>query len=162
MTKDALSTKRAWPIFLPSLISHAPLLFTARYIREVYSVRKKVPLNITFNRIELSVYIVYTLYSFFTAILHIISIREELNHKYAEDPKLELTKPKGFTLFYEVLEVLIHLYIIVEKLTHFMHANHRYEFTTIAMLARSTFSIFFLSQRVTVFGEPQTGAKFEE
>eukprot|EP01122_Echinamoeba_exundans_P006113 TRINITY_DN1658_c0_g1_i2.p1 TRINITY_DN1658_c0_g1~~TRINITY_DN1658_c0_g1_i2.p1 ORF type:complete len:196 (-),score=37.98 TRINITY_DN1658_c0_g1_i2:177-764(-) len=100
------------------------VIFTERYIREVYSVRKKIPLNITLNRIELSVFIVYTLYSFFTAILHIISIREELNHKYAEDPKLELTKPKGFTLFYEVLEVLIHLYIIVEKLTHFMHANH--------------------------------------
>lgn len=142
------------------LFSYLLNSFAGRYIREVYSVRKRVPLNITYNRIELSIFIVYTLYSFFTAILHVISIREELNHKYSEQPKLELTKPKGFALFYEVLEVIIHLYIVVEKLTHFMHANHRYELSQ----SRKTPAKDAVSraQRFPVFGDTQASAKRQE
>ncbi|KAL9652635.1 hypothetical protein ABK040_003938 [Willaertia magna] len=110
-------------IFMVLLI----LSFTERFIREIYSIYKKKKLNILLNWIECFIFIFYVIYSLFTASLHFYFIIKEyqfekVNEKH-NDGEIS-SESLEQTLAIEVFEILLHLYIIFDKATHYLHSGH--------------------------------------
>ncbi|KAG2375162.1 hypothetical protein C9374_010166 [Naegleria lovaniensis] len=105
------------------------LLFTERYIRELTAVARKKPLTIWINWMESIVYLMFFIYSIATSVIHVVYIVREYDTEVEErilHP--EIFAKKSFTLeehlAVEILEVFVHIYIIVDKGTHFIHASH--------------------------------------
>ncbi|EFC45053.1 predicted protein [Naegleria gruberi] len=105
------------------------LMFTIRYIRELIAIKRKKPLTTWVNWLEAFVFLTYFIYSCFTAILHIVYIGK----KYASEVVEREEKPEEFAhaqvtleqeLVVEILEVVIHMYIIADKGSHFLHSGH--------------------------------------
>lgn len=105
------------------------ILFIERYIRELVSIARKKPLQIWVNWMEALIFLIYFIFSIMTAITHMVYIVREYNHEREEREKT----PNEYTnrmatleqlLSIEIIEVLIHVYIIVDKGTHFLHAGH--------------------------------------
>ncbi|KAG2386520.1 hypothetical protein C9374_002264 [Naegleria lovaniensis] len=121
----SLSFKIISYMFMAVLI----LLFIERYFRELISIVRKKPLQTWINWMESLIYLIYFIFSIMTAITHIVFIVREYNHEVEEREKNpeEFAKRKATleqVLSVEIIEVLIHFYIIVDKGTHFLHAGH--------------------------------------
>lgn len=87
-------------------------LFTERYIRELIAIRRKQMLTIWINWVECVVFSLYLLYSSVIGILHFIAL----------SAKVEYYGPTKSAI--EFFEVIIVLFIIYEKWTHFLHSGH--------------------------------------
>lgn len=104
------------------------VLFTERYIRELTAIARKKPLTIWINWMESIVYLIFFIYSIATSVTHVVYIVREYNAE-SEERILhpEMFAKKTFTLeeqlAVEILEVFVHIYIIVDKGTHFIHAS---------------------------------------
>ncbi|KAL9644662.1 hypothetical protein ABK040_005027 [Willaertia magna] len=83
------------------------LLFTERYIREVYCSHKKIPLNIKVNIIEAILYSLYFLFSCFTCIVHIVFIVKGAQRPVNPWNGQKVTLSTFFTL--------VNFYIIAER-----------------------------------------------
>jgi len=59
-------------------------------------------MNLAINKAEMFIFAIYTVYSLFTATLHVMQIWTVVNHEYDENPKIEM--PRAARLAYEILE----------------------------------------------------------
>jgi len=103
------------------------LLFTFRYVRELIAVAKKKPLTVWINWMESLVFLTYFVYSMFTSITHIVYSVRHYNHSKEEEelhPELFVGKNLEATMAVEILEIFVHMYIIADKGTHYLHAGH--------------------------------------
>ncbi|KAF0978861.1 hypothetical protein FDP41_001931 [Naegleria fowleri] len=106
-----------------------PFLFTFRYIRELIAVRRKKPLTIWINWVESIIFFIFVLYSIGTAIIHIVYLGREYAYNYKKrekDPSYFANKSASLEehLAVEILEIFVQLYVILEKASHYTHANH--------------------------------------
>ncbi|KAL9658517.1 hypothetical protein ABK040_006057 [Willaertia magna] len=102
------------------------LSFTERYIRELIAVYRKRKLSIVINWGEAILFLIYFIYSIFTSIIHIYFIVKEYEHEKEEEAHdtSGIEKHLEQNLAIEIFEVFLHLYIIIDKGTHYLHSGH--------------------------------------
>src|SRR3989338_4828948 len=101
------------------------IMFTVRYVRELVDLKRKKPLTIWVNWVEAFIFFTYFVFSCFTAILHVVYIGK----KYQQEAEERHEHPELFKhhavsleqeLIVELLEVVLHLYIIGDNGSHFL------------------------------------------
>jgi hypothetical protein len=88
------------------------ILFTERYIRELICVQRKWALTIWLNWVEAVIFTIYMVYGFIVGIMHFVAIAYKVEYYGPEKSAIEF------------FEVIIVLFIIYEKWTHFLHSGH--------------------------------------
>lgn len=104
------------------------VMFTERFIRELIAVSHKKPLTPWMNWMESTVFFLYVIFSLLTTTIHYIYLAKE----YSKDCEERNVHPDEFQnretleqiLVVEIFNVLIHVYVILDKATHFIHSNH--------------------------------------
>ena len=101
------------------------IMFTERYLRELYCVYQRKELLIWINWIEAFIFFTYVVYSVFTTCNHIYYLVEELKEESGHENAKEVgAKSLEQKFAVEMIEIFIHLYIIFDKASHFLHSGH--------------------------------------